>query len=40
MNTLITIGLICAIGVGLYYLPQVARFIETFINFHFGGRYD
>lgn len=38
MNELIIIGIICFIGIGLYYAPSVGRFIESFINWHFGGK--
>lgn len=34
MNTIITIGVICLIGLGIYILPKVGRFIESFINFN------
>jgi hypothetical protein len=39
MNELIIMGVVCLIGLGLYCAPKVARFIESFIKFHFGGRF-
>jgi hypothetical protein len=38
MNTLITIGILCFVGLIVYCLPYVGAFIESFINWHFGGK--
>ena len=38
MNTLITIGIICLIGIALYFLPKVGDFIESFVNWNFGDK--
>lgn len=38
MNTIITIGVICMVGLGVYFLPKVGNFIESFINFNFRNK--
>lgn len=37
MNTLLTIGIICVVGLIACYAPQIARFVDSLINWHFGG---
>ena len=40
MNTLITIGVICLVGLVMYCAPSAIAFVKSFIKWHFGGRYD
>lgn len=39
MNTLITIGFLCLVGLAIYNLPKVGAFIESLVNWHFGGKW-
>lgn len=36
MNALLTIGIICVIGLAVNYLPHAVRFIDSMLNWHFN----